>query len=120
MKAVITTISIIVVLAAAGLLYWFVFRKDLSDKIIIPYIAHQKPQIDPHVPHAVPLTDKLDEVLFDGLFNVSANASGITYDDGLGEFLGIDKNSVVTIRLKQNQKWHNSYSRDHEKRQDDY
>jgi Bacterial extracellular solute-binding proteins, family 5 Middle len=110
MKAVITTISIIVVLAAAGLLYWFVFRKDLSDKIIIPYIAHQKPQIDPHVPHAVPLTDKLDEVLFDGLFNVSANASGITYDDGLGEFLGIDKNSVVTIRLKPNQKWHNSYS----------
>jgi hypothetical protein len=86
-----------------------VFRKDLSDRIIIPYIAHQKPQIDPHVPHAVPLTDKLDEVLFDGLFNVSANASGITYEDGLGEFLGIDKNSVVTIRLKPNQKWHTSY-----------
>jgi len=110
MKAALTAIGVIVVLAAAGLLYWFVFRKDLSDKIIIPYIAHQKPAIDPHIPHAVPLTDKLDEVIFDGLFNVSANASGITYEDGLGEYLGIDKNSVVTIRLKPNQKWHNSFN----------
>ena len=62
MKAALTAIGVIVVLAAAGLLYWFVFRKDLSDKIIIPYIAHQKPAIDPHIPHAVPLTDKLDEL----------------------------------------------------------
>ena len=110
MKAVVTTVCVVVALAAAGLLYWFVFKKDLSDKIIIPYIAHQKPAIDPHVPHAVPLTDKLNEVVFDGLFNVSANASGITYEDGLGEYVGIDKNSVVTIRLKQGQKWHSSYA----------
>jgi hypothetical protein len=110
MKATLITIGVIVALVGSGLLYWFVFRKDLSDKIIIPYIAHQKPNIDPHVPHTVPLTDKLNEVVFDGLFNVSANASGITYEDGLGEYLGIDKNSVVSIRLKQNQKWHNSYS----------
>ncbi len=110
MKAAITTIIIIVVLATAGLLYWFVFRKDLSDRIVIPYIAHQKPNIDPHIPHAVPLTDKLNEVVFDGLFNVSANASGITYEDGLGEYMGIDKNSVVTVRLKPNQKWHSSFS----------
>jgi hypothetical protein len=110
MKTVVTTISVIAALLAGGLVYWFVFRKDLSDKVIIPYIAHQKPNIDPHIPHAVPLTDKLNEVVFDGLFNVSANASGITYEDGLGEFVGIDKNCVVTIRLKQNRKWHNSYS----------
>jgi hypothetical protein len=110
MKAFLITLGVIAALVGAGALYWFVFRKDLSDKIIIPYIAHQKPNIDPHIPHAIPLTDKLDEVIFDGLFNVSANASGITYEDGLGEYLGIDNKSVVTIRLKQNQKWHSSYS----------
>jgi hypothetical protein len=110
MKTVVTTVSVIVALLASGLVYWFVFRKDLNDKIVIPYIAHQKPNIDPHVPHAVPLTDKLNEVVGDGLFNVSANASGITYEDGLGEYIGIDKNSVVTIKLKQNIKWHNSYN----------
>jgi len=110
MKAAITTVIIIAALAIAGLLYWFVFRKDLGDKIVIPYIAHQKPNIDPHIPHAVPLTDKLNEVVFDGLFNVSANASGITYEDGLGEYMGIDKNSVVTIRLTPNRKWHNSFN----------
>jgi hypothetical protein len=109
MKAALITISVIVALVGAGAVYWFVFRKDLSDTIIIPYIAHQKPNIDPHIPHAVPLTDKLDEVLFDGLFNVSANASGITYEDGLGEFLGIDNKSVVTIRLKKDKKWHSSF-----------
>ncbi|HAJ78620.1 MAG TPA: hypothetical protein DCO75_02515, partial [Fibrobacteres bacterium] len=67
MKTVVTTVSVIVALLAGGLVYWFVFRKDLNDKIVIPYIAHQKPNIDPHVPHAVPLTDKLNEVVFDGL-----------------------------------------------------
>jgi hypothetical protein len=109
MKAAITTLSIIVALVAGGLLYWFVFRKDLSDKIVIPYIAHQKPRIDPHVPSSVPIADKLDEVIFDGLFNVSANASGITYENGLGEYLGIDNKFVVSVRLKQGQKWHTSY-----------
>jgi hypothetical protein len=51
----------------------------------------------------------LDEVLYDGLFNVSANPSGITYEDGLAEFISIDEKSVVTIRLKTKKKWHSSY-----------
>lgn len=110
MKKVIIILSIVIVAAAAGLLYYFIFMKDLSDNIIIPYIAHQKPRIDPHVPSVVPIADKLDEVMFDGLFNVSANPSGITYEDGLGELIGIDEDNVVIIRLKQNEKWHSSFS----------
>ncbi len=102
-------IGSVAVLAIAIVLY-FVLRKDLSGNIIIPYIAHQKPAIDPHLPNANPIADKLDEVEFDGLFNISANASGIVYEDGLGEFLGIDENYVVSIRLKKNVKWHDSYS----------
>lgn len=102
-------IGSIAVLVIAVVLY-FVFKKDLSGNIIIPYIAHQKPAIDPHLPNANPIADKLDEVEFDGLFNISANASGIVYEDGLGEFLGIDENNVVSIRLKKNVKWHDSYS----------
>ena len=110
MKKVIIILSIVIVAAAAGLLYYFIFMKDLSDKIIIPYIAHQKPRIDPHVPSVVPIADKLDEVMFDGLFNVSANPSGITYEDGLGEFIGIDEDNIVTVRLKPQVKWHSSYN----------
>lgn len=98
------------VIILAGLLYWFVFRKDLSGRIVIPYIAHQKPRLDPHVPSAVPIANQLGEVVFDGLFNVSANPSGITYEDGLGEYMGIDKNGVVSVRLKPGKKWHSSYS----------
>ena len=100
----------LVVLIGGGALYWFVFRKDLSDQIIIPYIAHQKPRIDPHVPSSVPIADKLDEVIFDGLFNVAASPSGIVYEDGLGEYMGIDKKSTVSVRLKPNRKWHSSYN----------
>ncbi len=98
----------IVVIVAAVLLF-FLWKKDLSGKIVIPFIAHQKPRIDPHLPDYNALSDKLDEVLFDGLFNVSANPSGITYDDGLGEFIGIDATNVVTVRLKTKKRWHNSY-----------
>ena len=76
---------------------WLVLRKDLSDQIVIPYIQHQKPQVDPHLPNAVSLSDKLDEVLFDGLFNISANPSGIIYEDGLGEFIGISADNVDSI-----------------------
>jgi hypothetical protein len=65
--------------------------------------------VDPHLPSSIPLANKLDEVLFDGLFNISANPSGIVYEDGLGEYMGIDDNNVVTIRLKPAKKWHNSY-----------
>jgi hypothetical protein len=111
MKKVLIILGVLLVCAGGAAVYWFVFHKDLSGKIIIPYIAHQKPRIDPHVPSPIPIADKLDEVVFDGLFNVSANPSGITYEDGLGELLGIDaKTSVVTVRLKQGKKWHSSWS----------
>jgi hypothetical protein len=107
-KAII--ISLVIGLAVTGgLVYFFLFGKNLSGRIVIPYIAHQKPRIDPHIPSAVPIADKMDEVLFDGLFNVSANPSGIIYEDGLGEFMGIDENGVVAIRLKPGKKWHSSY-----------
>jgi hypothetical protein len=99
-----------VVVIVLSVVFYFVFRKDLSGNIIIPYIAHQKPAIDPHLPNANPIADKLDEVQFDGLFNISANASGIVYEDGLGELLGIDENNVVSIRLKKNVKWHSSFA----------
>jgi len=88
--------------------YIFLLKKDLSGNIIIPYIAHQKPKVDPHLPEANPLSDKLDEVLFDGLFNISANPSGVTHEDALGELISID-NEIVTIRLQKDRKWHDSY-----------
>jgi len=98
-----------IIVVVAAVLLFFLWKKDLSGKIVIPFIAHQKPRIDPHLPDYNALSDKLDEVLFDGLFNVSANPSGITYDDGLGEFIGIDATNVVTIRLNTKKRWHNSY-----------
>ncbi len=110
MKKTIIISVIIGIAATAGIVYYFLFGKNLKGRIVIPYIAHQKPRIDPHIPSAVPIADKMDEVLFDGLFNVSANPSGITYEDGLGEFMGIDEKSVVSIRLKPSKKWHSSYN----------
>jgi hypothetical protein len=104
-KYIISGAILIVVLAAA---LYFLLHKDLSGNIIIPYIAHQKPRIDPHLPDATPLSDKLDEVLFDGIFNISANPSGITHEDGLGELISIEEN-IVIIRLKKDKKWHDSY-----------
>jgi hypothetical protein len=101
-------IGSIVVIAAAVAVY-FLWKKDQSGKIVLPYIAHQQPIVDPHLPDYNALSDKLDEVLFDGLFNVSANPSGITYEDGLGELIGIDDKNIVTIRLKTKKKWHSSY-----------
>ncbi len=98
-----------IVLVLAIVAGFFLLKKDLSGRIVIPYISHQKPIIDPHLPDHIALSDKLDEVLFDGLFNVSANPSGITYEDGLGELISVDDNSVVTIRLKTDKKWHDSY-----------
>lgn len=109
-KTILGIVIALIVLIGAGALYWFVFRKDLNDKIVIPYIAHQKPRIDPHVPSSVPIADKLDEVVFDGLFNYTASPSGAIYENGLGEFMGIDKKSVVTVRLKPNRKWHTSFT----------
>ena len=108
-KAILITVLLGLAITG-GLLYFFVFGKNLNGRIVIPYISHQKPRVDPHIPSAVPIADKLDEVLFDGLFNVSANPSGIVYEDGLGEFMGLDENGVVSIRLKPAKKWHSSYS----------
>ena len=98
----------VAVLAAAIAIY-FLTRTTLVDRIVLPYIAHQKPVIDPHLPHATQLSDKLDEVQFDGLFNLSADPSGVVYRDGLGELLGIDGNTVVSVRLKSNVRWHDSW-----------
>ncbi|MBF0430944.1 MAG: hypothetical protein HQK83_06670 [Fibrobacteria bacterium] len=110
MKKILIIFGIILALVAAFLIWFFIFKKDLSGKVIIPYISHQKPRIDPHLPSSVPLADKLDEVMFDGLFNVSANPSGITYENGLGEFIDIDKKNYVTIQLKPGKSWQSSYA----------
>ncbi len=99
----------IFLIAALVAVYFLFFATDLSGRIVIPYIAHQKPRIDPHIPSAVAIADKLDEAVFDGLFNISANPSGVTYENGLGEFMGIDVNGVVTVRIKPKKKWHSSY-----------
>ena len=96
-------------LAVIGGLLYFLLRSDLSDRIVLPFIAHQKPAIDPHLPHSNALSDKLDELQFDGLFNLSADPSGVVYRDGLGELLGIDTSNVVSIRLKANRRWHDSW-----------
>ena len=109
-KKTIIIVASLVVLAIAGALYYFLTRDKLRGMIVIPYIAHQKPTIDPHLPTSTSLSDKLEEIQFDALFNVSANPSGIVYDDGLGEFLGIDQNNIVSVRLKTNKLWHDSYA----------
>lgn len=105
-KALIYSSVAVVVLAVV---LYFVFRKNLAEQILIPYISHQLPAIDPHLPNSNPLADKLDEVEFDGLFNISANASGIVYEDGLGTLLGIDENNIVSIKLVNGAKWNDSY-----------
>ena len=58
-KTILGIVIGLIVLVGAGALYWFVFRKDLTGQIIIPYIAHQKPKVDPHVPSSIPIADKL-------------------------------------------------------------
>ncbi len=96
-------------LLAAAIVVYLLWRPDLSDEVVIPFIAHQKPAVDPHLPSTNSLADKLDEVEFDGLFNLIASPSGVVYEDGLGEFLGIDENNVVSIRLKTAKRWHDSW-----------
>jgi hypothetical protein len=102
-------ITAAVVVLAAALVYYFFWRPDLSGEIVLPYIAHQKPTIDPHLPSANALSDKLDEVQFDGLFNLSANPSGVVYEDGLGELVNVDQDNVVSVRLKTGKRWHDSF-----------
>ncbi|NUQ80965.1 MAG: hypothetical protein HUU10_05070 [Bacteroidetes bacterium] len=97
----------IAVVALLTFLFWPSNR--LKDTIAIPYISHQPPVLDPQLPAADPLSDKLDEVLYDGLFNISANPSGIVYEDGLGELVGITTENTVIIRLKPGKKWHDSW-----------
>ncbi len=108
-KRTIIIIAAIVVVIAAAVLWYFLSRPGLEGRIAIPFIAHQKPAVDPHLPNANPLSDKLDEVQFDGLFNLSANPSGVVYEDGLGELLGVDSLGVVSVRLKQGRRWHDSF-----------
>ncbi|MGB2959119.1 MAG: hypothetical protein WBD30_09555 [Bacteroidota bacterium] len=100
----------IVALVSAALVVYFLVRPDLSDRIVIPFIAHQKPAVDPHLPSSHALSNKLDEVQFDGLFNLSANPSGVIYEDGLGELIGMDEENVVTVRLEKEKRWHDSYT----------
>ncbi len=99
-----------VVLVVAAVAVYFLTRTSLRGSIVIPYIAHQKPTIDPHLPSSNALSDKVEEIQFDGLFNIAANPSGIVYEDGLGEFLGIDENNIVSVRLKTTKRWHDSYT----------
>ncbi len=103
-------LALLGVLIVAAAVWWFFFRTTLAGSIVIPYVSHQKPTIDPHLPSSNALSDKLDEVQFDGLFNISASASGIVYEDALGEFLGIDVSNIVSVRLKTNKRWHDSYT----------
>ncbi len=103
------SIGLVALVAAAVVLYLIFSGNKLKNAIVFPYIGHQKPVVDPHLPDANPLSDKLDEVEFDGLFNVSSNPSGIVYEDGLGSLVGIDANDVVSIKLKKNVKWADSY-----------
>jgi flagellar basal body-associated protein FliL len=65
MKKVLIIAAAVIVAAAAGvLLYVFVFSKNLRGQIALPYISHQKPVVDPHLPAADGVSDKLDEALF--------------------------------------------------------
>lgn len=91
-------------------LLFFLLGGNLEGRIVLPYIAHQKPLVDPHLPGSTELADKLDEVIFDGLFNKSANPSGIVFEDALGTFVGINNKNVVSVKLNTNKKWHTSYS----------
>ncbi|MEE2992028.1 MAG: hypothetical protein VX603_02515 [Gemmatimonadota bacterium] len=100
---------IVPILILIPALIFFLWPEDMSDTIVFPYISHQKPLMDPHLPSSDDLSDKLDELMFDGLFNLVATPSGIAYESGLGTFVGMDANNVVTIKLNSTQKWHSSY-----------
>jgi hypothetical protein len=108
-KRLITILGAVALVGIGVVLYLIFHRPDLSGSIVLPFIAHQKPAIDPHLPGPTALSDKLDEVQFDGLFDLSANPSGIVYQDGLGELVGVDQDNVVTVRLKANKRWSDSY-----------
>jgi len=98
-----------VLVAAIALTLFFWPWNKLKDTIALPYISHQQPVLDPHLPAPDPLSDKLDESVYDGLFNISANPSGVIYEDGLGELIGVTQDNQVIIRLKPTKKWHHSF-----------
>jgi len=108
-KKLIITLGSVAVVVIGVVVYLIFHRPDLSKSVVLPFIAHQKPAIDPHLPGPTPLSDKLDEVQFDGLFDLSANPSGVVYLDGLGELAGVDQDNVVTVHLKPNKRWSDSY-----------
>ncbi|MBI3003900.1 MAG: hypothetical protein HYY49_00615 [Ignavibacteriales bacterium] len=99
--------GVALLLLALGLWY-YVSLEGLEETVAFPYIAHQRPAVDPHLPSSVSMADKLDDVLFDGLFNLTATPSGVVFEDGLGEFVAIE-NNIVTVRLKTGRFWHDSY-----------
>ncbi|MBN8706353.1 MAG: hypothetical protein LCH54_08660 [Bacteroidetes bacterium] len=99
----------VLVAAIAVTLFFWPWNK-LKDTIALPYISHQQPVLDPHLPAPDPLSDKLDEAVYDGLFNISANPSGVIYEDGLGELVGVTTDNQVIIRLKPAKKWHQSFT----------
>jgi hypothetical protein len=101
-------IGVVILLAIAGGLWYYLSRPTLGDTVAFPYISHQRPAIDPHLPSSNAMADKLDDVLFDGLFNLVATPSGVVFEEGLGTFVGLD-NDIVTIRLKNGHLWHDSY-----------
>ena len=101
-------IAVVLLLAIGGGLWYFLTRTSLKDTIAFPYISHQRPAVDPHLPSSNAMADKLDDVLFDGLFNLKATPSGVEFKDGLGSFVSFD-NNIVTIRLVKGRLWHDSY-----------
>ncbi|MBN1397347.1 MAG: hypothetical protein JXA06_04870 [Bacteroidetes bacterium] len=101
-------IGAVAAILIAGGLWYFLTQSELADTVAFPYIAHQKPAIDPHLPSSTAMADKLDDVMFDGLFNLTATPSGVIFENGLGEFIGIN-GDIVTIRLKSGCYWHDSY-----------
>lgn len=101
-------IGIVILLAIGGGLWYYLTRPSLRDTVAFPYIAHQRPEIDPQLPSSNAMADKLDDVVFDGLFNLTATPSGVVFEDGLGSFVSIDDN-IVTIRLLKGRLWHDSF-----------
>ena len=106
-KNVLYVVPVLILILILLLVLW---PESLAGRIVLPYISHQKPVLDPHLPSADGLSDKLDEVVFDGLFNLVATPSGIAYEDGLGEYVGMEENGVVVVRLEPNITWHSSYN----------
>ncbi|MGB2869395.1 MAG: hypothetical protein WBD36_13150 [Bacteroidota bacterium] len=101
-------IGAIVLLVAIAGLWYYLSLPNLNDTVAFPFITHQKPVVDPHLPSPDAISDRLDDMLFDGLFNLTATPSGVAFEDGLGEFVSID-NNIVTVRLKSGKFWHDSY-----------